>query len=71
MSIYTHVERTVKKYTIQDAINQAKVRISGPICINSVQHVDRSEKITLERLNEIADSIVADTHASPRSGHIF
>lgn len=67
MTIYTHAERTVKKYTVQFAIDQARIRVGGaPICVNSVAHLNRAEAITLERLNELTDSIVADTQASPR-----
>ena len=63
MSIYTKSERTVKKYTVQDAVDSAKRRLKGiPMCINAVTKMDLDEKITLERLNEIASEIVADSH---------
>lgn len=67
MTIYTHAERTVKKYTVQFAIDQARIRVGGaPVCVNSVAHLGRSDVITLERLNELTDAIVADTQDSPR-----
>lgn len=61
VSIYTHKERTEKNYTVQDAINHAKVRFAGRVCLDSVAGLDKKEPITLERLNDLADSIVMDS----------
>lgn len=65
VSIYTKSERTVKKYTVANAIDSAerrlnKVRIKG-ICMNAVSRRDGQEKITLEELNRISDEIYVDS----------
>lgn len=62
MIIYTFSERTVKKYTVEQAVESAKRRLkSNSICINSIASRDYKEKITLQELNEIAEQIVMDT----------
>ncbi len=62
MSItYTHAERTVKKYTVADAIDAAKARCTGSICTDAIQGRALTEPITLVELNHIADSICDDT----------
>jgi len=63
MSIYTHAERTVKKYTVADAIAAAKARTAGSVCLDSVKDRADDEAITLEQLNDIADAICDDTNA--------
>lgn len=61
-SIYTLSERTVKKYTIGQAVDSAKRRLgTSRICVNAVRARDYKEKITLQELNEIAEEIVQDT----------
>ncbi|WEM34344.1 hypothetical protein [Xanthomonas phage X1] len=62
---YTHSERTVKKYTVNQACTSARYRLekSGltSLCTNSISGRSGSELITLEELNKIADAIVDDT----------
>lgn len=62
MSIYTHSERTVKKYTVGQAVASAERRLKGtPVCVNAVSGRPLSEAITLEELNEIAEAIYSDS----------
>lgn len=66
MSIFTHSERTVKKYTVYQAIESAKRAIAnsrnpGNVNVTSVAKREPAEKITLEELNRIADRIISDT----------
>jgi hypothetical protein len=59
--IYTESERQ-KKYTVQDAVNAAKARVGGSICVNEVSGMRMDTKISLKELNEIADAICMDTY---------
>lgn len=67
MSIYTRSERTVKKYTVYQATESARRRLNqvkgfkGSICVNALRGRSDSDKITLEELNSLSDSIVDDT----------
>lgn len=62
---YTHSERTVKKYTVNQACESARYRVAKSgltqICTNSLRGRPGSELITLEELNKIADAIVDET----------
>ncbi len=65
---YTFKERTVKCYTVAEAINAAQIRLGEdkPMCTNSLYvcgiRRDNDEKITLVELNQIADRLVDDSH---------
>lgn len=62
MTIYTNSEKTVKKYTVGQAVESAKRRLKGQAyCANSVSNRDFKELITLKELNELSDKIVWDT----------
>lgn len=65
MNIYTKSERTIKKYTVGEAVESAKRYLKSKgihtYCCNAVAHLDYSEKITLETLNEYRQSIIDDT----------
>lgn len=51
------------KYTVQDAINAATVRLNGiPMCMNIVRQIPRDKKINLEQLNELCDQLVYDSN---------
>lgn len=63
-AFYTHSEKTVKKYTIYQAVQSAVARLGDRfkgVCTNAVHGRADSEKITLKELNDIADQIVRDT----------
>lgn len=63
--IYTHTEKTVKKYTVNQAVEAAKVilkdRKVNKCCITSIQKRDLNQKITLEEMNKITEQIVDDS----------
>lgn len=62
-NIYTKAERTVKKYTVGEAVESAKRALKGiPMCMNAVGDRDLKEKITLEELNNIRQSIIDDSY---------
>ncbi len=62
MAIYTKSEKTVKKYTVGQAVESAKRRLKGKeYCCNCVSNRNLTDKITLEELNNISDQIVWDT----------
>lgn len=58
MSIYTYSERTVKKYTFQDAINNANGRINQIRPTGLISKHSPKEAITLEQVNQYADQMV-------------
>lgn len=61
--IYTKSERTVKKYTVGEAVESAKRALKGiPICTNILRGRELSEKITLEELNNIRTRLIDDSH---------
>lgn len=64
MTIYTKSERTVRKYTIGNAIASARRRLGNnvPMCINAIEHRPLDYKITLEELNRISDQLVEDSY---------
>ena len=62
-NIYTKSERTVKKYTVGEAVESAKRALKGiPICTNILRERELSEKITLEELNNIRTRLIDDSH---------
>lgn len=65
MSVYTNSERTVKKYTVGQAVESAKRRMKHGVPVNLTCISGRSlkEHITLEEMNEIAEEICSDTMA--------
>ncbi len=58
---YTYAERTVKKYTVGDAIDDAAKQYRGDICLDCIKRRSRDEAITLEERNDIAHNIVNDS----------
>lgn len=67
-SIYTYSERTDRKYTVGFAVQSATRRLKqiprydGGVNVSSIGlNANLSEKITLERANEIADEIYNDS----------
>lgn len=64
---YTRSERTVKKYTVGQAVASAErvlksKNITSGMNMTSIGlNADLKEMITLERLNQIADRLVDDT----------
>lgn len=63
---YTHSERTVKKYTVGQAVASAervlKSRKIPTMNMTSIGlNANLKEMITLEKLNQIADKIIFDT----------
>jgi len=60
--IYTHSERTVRKYTVYQAMQSAERRLKGvPMCTNAISGRQHSDKITLKELNEISDALYNDS----------
>lgn len=63
MSIYTKSERTIKKYTVGEAVESAKRALKGvPMCINALEGRELIEKITLEELNNIRSQLIDDSN---------
>lgn len=66
-AVYTHSERTDRKYTIGFAVGSAERRLRqnrrfrGQMCTNAISGRDLKEKITLRDVNEIAERIVTDS----------
>ncbi|BAQ02631.1 hypothetical protein AVU38_gp103 [Ralstonia phage RSL2] len=60
--IWTIFEQVVKKYTIQDAVDAARVKAGGSnLCLDAIKGRDRSTPITLVELNHLSDLILLDT----------
>lgn len=60
--IYTYSERTVKKYTVADAVTAARVRLIHNERVNT-NGMDMQTKLTLEQVNKLADTLVEDAYA--------
>lgn len=63
---FTDREKTEKTTTVGNAIEAAGVCLrethgQTSICVDSVVHRDRREKITIVELNEISERIIDDT----------
>lgn len=65
MDIFTEREKTVKRFTVKDAINNAKMRLElagkSGMCMDAIKYIGEDKMITLVELNDISDSIVYDT----------
>ena len=61
LEIYTESEKTVKKYTVAQAVDAAKILLEGKAPINITAIPKSKEKITLKELNEISEKIVEDS----------
>jgi hypothetical protein len=49
-------------YTIQDAVNAAKIRLQGrKVCIDFIKDRELTESITLSEVNTISDELYYDT----------
>lgn len=63
--VFTKSERTVRKYTVAQALASAERRLKNAgvkgTCINAISRRSLSDKITLEELNEISDAIYSDS----------
>lgn len=60
--IWTIYEQLEKKYTIQHAIDAARIKAGGKeLCLDTVKGRDRNAKITLVELNHLSDLILLDT----------
>lgn len=62
-AFYTPSEKTVRKYTVYQAVQSATARLNGryPLCVNAVSKMQNSDKITLKELNDLADQMVDDS----------
>lgn len=64
-SIFTQVERTVKKHTVGFAVKQAqhvlKEKRYPQVCTNAVRGRATSELITTEELSNLVEALVDDT----------
>lgn len=66
-AVYTHSEKTDRKYTVGFAVSSAERRLRqnrrfrGGICMNAVGRRDLKERITLQEVNKIAEQIVGDS----------
>lgn len=59
---YTRSEKKETKYTIHQAFNIARMRLSNrPVCTNAVRGRSYDTRITLVELNELVDQLVDDT----------
>lgn len=60
--IWTIREQLEEKYTIQQAVDAAKIQAGGHnLCLDAIKGRDRNEKITLRVLNHLSDLILLDT----------
>jgi len=60
--IWTIHEQLDKKYSIQQAVDAARIKAGGQaLCLDSIKSRDRNEMITLVELNQLADLILLDT----------
>lgn len=63
MNIYTKSERTIKKYTVGEAVASARRALKGvPLCTNAIKGKALTDKITLEELNNLKDQLVDDSN---------
>lgn len=60
---YTELDKTQKKYTVEDAVKAATTRLGNKgVCMNAVCKRSLTDKITLVELNDLADLIVSDSN---------
>jgi hypothetical protein len=66
-SFYTRSEKTDRKYTVGFALACAERRLKaipnfrGGTCVNALRRREKTDQITLQQVNELADQIVADS----------
>lgn len=66
-SIFTHAERTNKKYTVGQAVAQAQTVLKekrlSQVCVNAVGGIayNRNKQITLEEMSNLVEEMVEDT----------
>ena len=59
---YTKTEKTVKRHTLQKAIDNARIILKGkPVCMDSVRRYPENILFTTEELNNVVDQIVTDS----------
>jgi hypothetical protein len=59
---YTLSERTVRKYTVGQAVESAKRMLKGvKMNVTSIHSRELTEKITLEELNKISEQLYIDS----------
>lgn len=66
MTIFTHAEKTVKKHTVDQALDQALMVLKhnhnlSRVCTDMVKGRDRAEPITVETMSKIVEDVVLDT----------
>lgn len=64
--VYTHRERTVANHSVGEALESAKRRLiehgfRGHCCTNAISGMALDEKITLEKLNKLAEQMVDES----------
>lgn len=68
--IYTYEDKTDKKYTVRSAVNAAKTILGDNdiknVILDSLGNMNLDTPITLERLNNLSDKIIADTYRAHR-----
>lgn len=62
-NFYTYSEKNDRKYTIYQAWQSARSRLSDryQLCVNAISGRANGEKITLQELNQLADQMVSDS----------
>lgn len=64
--IFTYEDRTVKKYTVRDALKQARMVLTAKnpnsmLCVDKAYRRRDEEQITLEQMSTLVDDLVLDT----------
>lgn len=66
MNIFTHAERTIKKYTVGQAVKHALAVLNAKgytqVCVNTVSKMSHDAKITLKEMSDLVESMVDDTY---------
>lgn len=53
----------MKKFTVQDAVEMAKVRLDGKaVCVDQIRNRSRDEEISFKKFHELTNVLVADTN---------
>lgn len=73
MNIFTRQEQTEKRYTVGDAISQAKMSLQlisngDRLCTNVVSSWDIDHEITLEKLSSLVNDMLFDSDYNNPSG---
>lgn len=66
MTIYTVEERTIKKYTIAQAVDQARAVLASKhsireMCVDTIQRIPRDKMITLKEMSVYVEGLILDT----------